>query len=545
MFLFSREYFLQHIEQPGGLTAYTASFLTQFFYYPVMGTCIYLLIFLGLYRIFKLVLDKFSLFKNSFIAAFIPCLLFLPASVQLQFDIADWLSVIFALAGFLVLTVLTRNRHYYLLIPAAIPVFYVIAGGNVLLILILFVLYSYFKRQNDYWKHILISIFSLFIPVALWYFFYFISFNDACIAQTIFRYHDAHWLDIRVISWSSVVIIPMIGLLLKNVKAGSKWILSFNIGFGVFVMMMIVKLHKPDSENIIKMGYDAGKNNWKNILAVSKKSSISPINCFYTNLALQKTGEMAEKMFKYDQIGMPGLIIDMEDSFSCQAKSELFYNLGLINIAQQYAFESMIGYTNFKEPNIRNLKRLLECAVVKQDNNLAVKYEKILEKTLFYKDYVKKQEVIYGFPSLIKTKDMLSRDIPEILASVMEDNPGNQAVFEYLMACYMLEREYEKAKNCFDRYFYNFPYTKIPTHYAELLVLYKLLKQLDDRFYEQYPVSREIRERFDMMDVLVSSQMSKKIQKVLEDGFMDTYWFYVKFPLMNLQTIQKDEKNIY
>ena len=542
MFLFSWDYFLQYLGQPGGLTAYIASFLTQFFCFPVVGTFIYLLIFLGLYKMFRLVMDKFSLFENSFIVAFIPALLFLPASIHFQFDIAGELAVIFALSGFLLLTMFLRSRFYYLLIPLAISVFYVFVGGNVLLILILFALYSFYKQQKEYCKHLLTIVMSLLIPVTLWRLFYLISFNDACFALTPFRYQDTQWSDFRVIAWLSVAVVPIIGMLLKNVKAGRKWILSYNIGFGLIVLIMILKVHNPNTGNIVKMGYDAGNGNWENILALSKKATVSPFNCFYTNLALQKTGQLSEKMFHYDQIGASGLIIDMEDNFSCQAKSELFYRLGLINFAQYYTFESMIGYTTVKEPNIRNLKRLMECAVMKQDRKLAMKYEKILDKTLFYRNEAIKQDAC---PIPVKMKNMLTRDIPAILASIMDDNPKNQAVFEYLMAYYMLERDFGKAKNCFDRYFSNLSYPNIPTHYAELLLLYKRLNQLDDHFYEQYPISRNIRERFDMMDVLVSSQMNKKIKKTLEDGFMDTYWFYVRFPLVNIKTTPKDEKNIY
>jgi len=128
--------------------------------------------------------------------------------------------------------------------------------------------------------------------------------------------------------------------------------------------------------------------------------------------------------------------------------------------------------------------------------------------------------------------DVFIRDIPVVLEAILENNGDNQTVFEYLMAYYLLERDYEQAKNCYDRYFSNFSYPHIPVHYAEFLALYKLLNDLDDSFYKQYPVPIDVRERFEMMDILVSAQMSKQIRKALEDGFKDTYWFYVRFPLV-------------
>jgi len=347
--------------------------------------------------------------------------------------------------------------------------------------------------------------------------------------------------DARSIAWLSVVVLPVIGILFKKIRSNKKWIFFSETVLAVAIIICIIKQHRPDFEQIIKMSFHAQNHQWEDVLKTNEKTAVSALSCFYTNLALQKTGQMAEKMFQYEQIGISGLIVDLKDQFSCAAKSELFYQLGWINPARHYACESMSGYSYIKEPNIQNMKRLLECAVVRHDSDLASKYEKIMNKTLFYRDYVQKQE----YPSEINMNNMLIRNMPAVLESIMEANSHNQAIFEYLMAYYLLEREYEKAKNCFDRYFSNFPYSQIPTHYAEFLALYKRLKLLDDSFYAQYPVSKEIRERFDMMDTLISSNMTKKIMKTVESGFKNTYWFYVRFPLVNIQTVQQDEKKIY
>jgi hypothetical protein len=293
------------------------------------------------------------------------------------------------------------------------------------------------------------------------------------------------------------------------------------------------------------MGFEAENHLWNNIIDAHHKSNIAPLNCFYTNLALQKTGQMAEKMFHYEQIGISGLFLDLEDYFSCFAKSELFYQLGLINAAQQNSYESMIGYSSIKEPNIRNMKRLLSCAMIRQDEALTAKYGKILNQTLFYRNYPQKLNIISNDQSAITMKNLLISNMPILLETILEYHPENQMIFEYLMAYYLLERNFEQAKNCFDRYFSIFPYLKIPSHYAEFLVLYKHLNNLDDSFYKRYPVSIDIRERFEMMDILVSAKMNKQIQKTLNDGFKDTYWFYVRFPLVLVNTTQKDEKNIY
>jgi len=545
MFLFSRDYFLKYLLLPGGLTEYASSFLVQFFRYRALGALIYLGIFWTFYAVFNHVSVKFSLFKDSFFVAFIPGLLFLPASINMLFDPADELAVIIALYGFIALTKVAPKRFYYLYIPPVITVLYILIGGNVLLGLTLFILYLLFKKPEKYLLQIVTGILSLAIPVILWYFFYMVSFKSACFALTHFRYPDAQLFDSRGIARLSVVVIPFIGMLLKKIKTGKKPVFIGNIGLAIILLTVIVKLNRSDFENIVRMGFDAENLQWKDILETNKKTSVSPLSCYYTNFALQKTGQMPEKMFQYDQIGVSGLFPDLKDHFSCSAESELFYQLGLINHAQHSAYESMIGYSYIKEPNIRNLKRLSDCAIIRQDSALSAKYEKILNKTLFYGNYAKNRNERSNDAAPFKMKNTLSGDMSVVLESILEYNSNNKAIFEYLMAYYLLERDYEKAKNCFDRYFRNFSYPQIPTHYAEFLALYKRLKQLDDSFYEQYPISRDIRERFDMMDILVSAEPDDLIQKALEDGFKHTYWFYVKFPLVNVETLKEDEKNIY
>jgi hypothetical protein len=165
-----------------------------------------------------------------------------------------------------------------------------------------------------------------------------------------------------------------------------------------------------------------------------------------------------------------------------------------------------------------------------------------LNKTLFYR--TERYDINPDWPTIV-TKDILIGDIPAMLTSILEDNGDNRAVFEYLMAFYLLERDFEQAKKCYDRYFPSFPYRHIPVHYAEFLVLYKHINKLDDSFYEHYPVPRNIRERFDMMDVLVQAKMDGQVQKSLENSFGNTYWFYVRFPLFNIQTVKKNERYIY
>jgi hypothetical protein len=163
----------------------------------------------------------------------------------------------------------------------------------------------------------------------------------------------------------------------------------------------------------------------------------------------------------------------------------------------------------------------LDCATIRHDSALVLKYGKILNQTLFYRNYRGQ-----NLPKAVSMQTSLSTDLSIILSSILEENRDNREIFEYLMAYYLLERDFERANVCYDRYFHNFSYPRIPVHYAEFLTLYQHINNLDKSFYLQYPVPKEIRESYEKMNKLLSSKMNRITKKQLEDGFKNTYWFY-------------------
>jgi hypothetical protein len=293
----------------------------------------------------------------------------------------------------------------------------------------------------------------------------------------------------------------------------------------------------------MQMVHESGKGNWTELLSVSKKTATGPCQCFYLNLALQQTGSLPDSMFHYNQIGVPGLLIDMQDYFFCHVAGDLFYRLGLLSKVRHCSFESLVSRNYHREYDIRNVKRLFECAVAANDSLLAEKYRYLMNKTLFYKNEAS-NDITYNIPVTV-ADNILMEEKASALEAILRANPLHRPAFEYLMAYYMLERDYDKAKECFDTYFNGLEYSSIPVHYAELLVLYKSVNKLDDSFYSAYPVPNAVRERFDMIDVLMPHvHTDEKVRQMMERQFKDTYWFYVAFPMVEISYTNENEKKL-
>jgi hypothetical protein len=539
LFQFSWAYFMQYLSLPAGITGYAASFLIQFFHYPAVGACIYFAIFFALYKTFQTVLRKYSLFENSQFIPALPSLLFLPVSAHIQFDPAWQLSLIPALAGFTLLTAVAEKKFYYLYIPALVALLYLFAGSNIIITTVLFVFYSLTRREKK-WKPCLLSVAAtILVSLFFLHFVYLTSFREACFRYTPFREGKPQGLFVfHAVSWLSVLLIPPVGMLFRKIRirAGGYKYLFMDAGLFVIAAGVILKHYNPNMENVLKMIYYAENRQWEKILDVSVKMPAGPFSCFYANMALQKKGELGERMFHYSQIGLPGLFISSEDMISCCLMSDLYYQMGVFNESRRYAFESMVSFSGVKEISLLSMKRLVSCAILQKNAPLVSKYGGILARTLFYRDYVHEHKDDRAEEHLSGTGNAVNVFGKSLLVSILENNPRHKMAFEYLMAYYMLDGDYESAKNCFDTWYSNFDYTHIPTHYAELLILYNhISRSPDEAFFEKYPVPEEMRESFGRMNMLLATKRNSDIIHMLENQFKHTYWYYIQFPLVSNQ----------
>ncbi|MDR2040046.1 MAG: DUF6057 family protein, partial [Bacteroidales bacterium] len=223
MFQYTWTYFLQHISHPGGWINYCGLFLTQFFYYPLIGIFIYVSIFLLLGWIFQYIIERVFLLQPFRFLTFIPALCILPVSVDVQFNIAYILAVIIALVGFLLLMQIVKQRYYYLTIPALVVVLYLFIGGNVIMSILLFISYSFLFKQQPYVRNALIIIVSWMIVLVVAWNFYLAPGKEIFFSYTPFNYPVTHHRMFYLFLWFSVILIPLIGFLLRNLKMNPRW----------------------------------------------------------------------------------------------------------------------------------------------------------------------------------------------------------------------------------------------------------------------------------------------------------------------------------
>jgi hypothetical protein len=541
MFLYTRSYLLHYLHQPGGIAVWAGAFLTQFFIYPPAGACIYSLVFFALCFEYRKALVRLSVFEKSQSVPYIPALLFLPVVAGAQFDAGTELPVVAALAFFRLLTAVAKYRYAPAMIFGTVILCYILTAGNVALTVVLFLIFCLQHRPKTYLLQIAAALAAcLSAPLAFSYIIYPVSSDHAYFLYTpLDRLHTGISV-FRDVSWLSVIVLPFAGLIARKINAGRKTVCIADAAIIAAILSIIIITRRPVTECIMEIVYKSEKGKWTEVLSASKKTDTGPFQCFYLNLALQQAGSLPDSMFHYRQIGVSGLFLDMQDYFYCYAAGELYCRLGLINEIRRCSYESMVSRNYYREYDVRNVKRLFECAVAGNDSVLAEKYRYLLNRTLFYKNALPSGGISASFAD-----NVLTENKADVLESILRKNPLHRPAFEYLMAYCMLERDTQKAKECFDAYYAGLKYPSLPVHYAELLVLYKHVNKLDESFLHTYRIPDAVRERFDMIDVLLPHMSTdEKIYQTVERQFKDTYWFYVLFPLVDISHTNENEKKI-
>jgi hypothetical protein len=117
--------------------------------------------------------------------------------------------------------------------------------------------------------------------------------------------------------------------------------------------------------------------NWEQIVEKSQQKQPQSLAC-------RKVAVLA--LFHTGRIGSQALNDCLADSrevltspLAAMIMSDVYIQVGMVNMAQRAAFESMAKETDYKK-NGRALRRLTECAIITGQNDLALKYTYLLEE---------------------------------------------------------------------------------------------------------------------------------------------------------------------
>ena len=544
LFRFSGDYFRSFLSKPGDFIFYLGEFLSQFFVAPSMGafilTALAVLVFFLSWLIFK------RLGISTLISDFIPVLLIAALQSNHLYKVGLTIGVILVLSFIYGYVLLKNNTVRYIAGGIGLIVLYLLSGGFALLAAILIVLIElvYFKSEIK-WINISVPIIvSLGFPFLAWKFLYIETFQEA------WFYPFPFWGVLRTPLFGALVVyFPLIIIAFsgyRQIRKKEELVVRWNYitviaGTAIIiggVALIKIKAYDPKIETFLGMDHYVQTEEWNKVIDQARKyPGVNQLVVYYTNLALYKTDQMADRMFSFPQHGSGGLQLEWKrDEVTPFFGGEVFYHLNYINEAYRWAFESMVA----KGMNPRSLKRLVLTSLINGHYQIASKYLNILDQTMYYKDWAKEYKAYVSDTSRVnqnpelaeKRKYLVKQDFISYslgLNELLREHPHNRMAFEYQMAAFLLNKDIKGFADNIYR-LKELGYRQIPVNYEEAL-LFCMTFFKKDLVPEGYSIRPEtIQRKNEYIASIARCGGNRDLAKrELYKQFGKTCWYYLHF----------------
>jgi len=304
------------------------------------------------------------------------------------------------------------------------------------------------------------------------------------------------------------------------------------------------------AEEIFTYDYLVRKGQWKEVIAFAeKRPPRNDLSLAMLNLSLAKTGKMGDNMFNFEQNGANGLFLPLaEDYFTLITRSEIFYQLGMINAAQESAFESMERTPGLNK-SARSIKRLAETNLINGHYDVARKYIRILEKTIFYRKwaletekYLHNEEMVSKDTYWGEKRAMMIREetffkaqnlqsILNMLQILINENPRNRMALEYLVSFHLINKDLLGFMNCMPLVEKS-NYSSLPISYQEAILYLTGVNPKNPETDLYLKVSDYTKSK--MKSYLAAYALNRNPREFLKKDFSGTYWYYFEFKAINI-----------
>lgn len=482
LFLFTPSYFTERISVPGGLADYAGEFITQFYYVYAIGAILLALVFFCLQRLTWVLMRRSGVSQSWYLLSFIPAValwaLMGNENVLLSFAIA-----LLAMEELMLHYIIVRDHSRGWVAPAvylliAVPVGYWLFGPVVIGVA-LSATYNPYRpygtsqtlperavKSNSQtlltpYGWVLLSVLYFVAIVWLCGLFLQCPYYKLFGGINYFRYPGI----IPVMQWVVAALFALLPLVVSYLPRleGKKAVRAEIAQLTIIVLATVPLLHfsfDRATYELIDYDYLVRTHQWQRIIEKAEKhQASSPMSVSCVNLALAMQGQLCDRLFEFYQNGAEGLFPTFtRDMTSPLPTAEAFYQLGMVNDAERYAFEAQEAIPNYRKSG-RLTRRIAQCEIINGNYAVAAKYLRMLESSLFYRQWAKSQErFLYNSAAVkadpeygrlgdirIKRHDYLFSDqeMDQMLGLLLVDNKkyDNRMAYEYLIAYELLQRD--------------------------------------------------------------------------------------------------------
>jgi len=488
LFVFSYDFLVENLHQPGGLLIYLSGFLSTFYYYPLAGALISSLVIWLITVTASGIIKTLEGKKSGYIPLLAGIALFY-LQTSYRFMLYNNLGILVQLLFFLLTIKYIRGWGPVILSP----VLYFITGGFAWIFCIMYSLWLLSKRPLKWWLKITLLWLLIFLIVYLSEQFLFFQTIGTLL---LFPCTEAGTGSQSRLFAAVVIVLALLPLLarisIRNTfkKKLSENIIYLSVPIVVVLIMVIISILKYDKKTqqyfrVEKLFYE---NKYREVIDFNLKNpSNNSLTAYLNNIALCETGQLNDLLFHFPQSADGStLFLKWEITGEILKRGGYFYyTIGMINEAHRWAYEYMV----MKGATPEGLKMIIKTELINGNFKTAEKYISILKKTLFYRHAAKEYEKLLFNDPAVDSHPVLGpgrkNKIPVDFFSITDDpyinveriiatDSLNRKAFEYKLAYLLLNKDYQgisKEWGNIGRY----DFKSIPVHVEEAAIAIKIL----------------------------------------------------------------------
>ncbi len=564
VFQANSRFFSEYLSYPGGMADYCAAFLTQFFLHPAAGSLIIAGLLFAICWGTLLMLHAVGGRRSWYSAHLFPAALCMPLlscyhhhlAITIAYAAAIWWFVLFGL--FRKCGTLLRILVFVIMAGTL----YFAAGGAMLLFALLCVL-SEALLYRRFVAAVACGTLAAAIPFFCGRFLFLISLRDAffyLLPIGIAGYNPPAMAAAPYALLPALLFLPAaLGVLqgrserarsLSRAAVAAVSVLALGATLAVTAD---VSFNQADHKSL-RLYLLTRNGDWAGIVKEVRKSRLdNRISNFAINRALSGTGLLSTDLFAWPQkfsdralflfgplgppLGQPD-----QDAFNFPYRCDLFFDLGLVNEAEQWGYESL---TIWGETALV-LKRLAQIHAVKGELAAARACLAVLETIPGYSSWARAfrhtmadssalaaDSVLLVMRSSMPTADYIrnsSRWPVFDLAKAITQHPRNRMAFEYCMASFLLQGNLQGIAWLAGRIPQFYP--DVPRLYGEALVIMKAAgssglpaaaDRIDQKTIDDYIAFNQILQNH--------GGDFRAAEKEILDNFPNSYWYYFFYQL--------------
>ena len=407
LFLHTPLFFHQCMESSGGMLTWAGTYLTQFFYYPMLGAGMLCLLWAFLMWLLK---RTFRIPDQWLWLTVIPIAMLLLSDTGLGY----WLyflklrgHLFVGTLGVIIATALTwgykmmpRRAHIpYIIMTALIgyPLFGIYA-------LLATLLMGVSKVRGG---KLVISIMAVvLVPLLFYHFFYYLT-----------PLGNIYWTALPIFNHNGVsdmqLYLPYAVIVLWLVVASLRPHLPKMVGLAAVALSVIITAWGWNKDGNFRrelsMRRQLERLDWQGMLQTISTANDEPTRamCMMKNLALQRTGRLSKDINRYpDGFARPNAPFPVHAVHTIGKM--LYLQYGIPNYCYRWCMEDGVEYGW----SVEKLKLMAKCSLLNNEPAAARRYLSLLKKTDFHRSWARKYEAYVRQPGLIMQDDEFRAIIP-------------------------------------------------------------------------------------------------------------------------------------